>query len=307
MKKFLCVFCSFCMFFTFNASALETALIPDIEEPTISDINANGGTVILNEYDFIQKIKTAKQQGKLTAKQIKNEFSLSDEAVQQLDNSDAIFKKNLEDKRALSDESLLNSGYTKEQIKIIKDATADPEIAYQASSAQLYASLSKTSFTYSSPQTKLVARIEWSWTSQPLFVGNDIWAFSCSEGMYLTTATQYSVAKIWYYRNGDTGNMKEEVAKSVTPTGPVCGGSVKFAMNNPDYSTNEPRIALAGVMQITWTKQSSLAEVSVYAKYGHSTIVVSPSVSISADGASISFRPQLTVQESAYVYKHWIR
>ena len=175
----------------------------------------------------------------------------------------------------------------------------------RAAAAQLTASLIKQSFTYSSPKTSLKALIEWSWSSKPAFVGKDIWGFSASEGMYVDLSN--SNTELWYYKNVNTANPRTKLMKKPEIAGSNSCGKVVFNMNTPDYTTNTPNIAMAGKLYIAFTKQSKLTEVGVYAKYGHSTVSVTPSISVGATGYSFGITPSSKVTETKSLYKHWTR
>lgn len=244
--------------------------------------------IVINEYLMLKELKN-KSDDELT------KIGFTSDQIKKIKEID--YAKELQKRSKLDEKILKNMGYTNEQIKILKNFSGtEPEIIALASTLNLYATY--TSFYYDSSVNRTYFRVyfDWEWSSQPLFLFTDIIGMAWSEGMYLDTDPSWTFHTVKYVNNL-TGNYYY-IDYNVDLIAPVGGASTKFGMyrdsNNPPGTYEWSKF---GYGYVRVSKSGYVPEVQMIIEYGHSTLQLIPSVSLTG-------QLSLTFSEGVQVYGH---
>jgi len=237
----------------------------------------------------------------------------------------------ISDLQNASDDELMKSGYTKEEIKEIKNIDyneflsdlktedkkslkqkgySDDRIAaiyaydgsgISAMSASATLSVSYRVMTFSNPdggKTYYTNRISWTWSEVPYFTFHDCVAASISEGMYRNDASYHKVK--YYDMDGDYVETKYyDMDSNGEPTGLM--GNV-FDVNLKNSANDDIEIAMKGYAYFSWTKKSDVEEVSGYISYGHAVLSCVPDFSLTSSGLKLSITPTSKINKEYNKY-----
>ncbi len=204
-------------------------------------------------------------------------------AMKNINYKDAL-KSKVDKLNKLDDVALKNAGYDKEHINIIRNYTGTEE-QINALSASLALSTYKGSSSKSSSYSQINFRTDWTWSSVPVWLETDILAVSWTEGMYVDLNSSYT------YANYDLYNEWYESYDRTLST-PVfsnlnTGAYIKFDIGHHNNDIGG-LYAKKGKFGYKISRNAYVSQIAVQAKYGHNQMAVQPSVSIPA-GLSISF------------------
>jgi len=247
---------------------------------------------VSNEYDTYKNLKN-KSNNELTR------LGYSTQNINYINNFN--YDEKMQEKvvklKSNSEKTLYAKGYSKEQISAIYN--------YQGTELQknlLAAQLTLSTFSGPKEQTATFSyinfRTNFSWSSEPFFIFDDILAVAWSEDMYLDTNKSNSFAVVNYISE-ITGEWVSSNNPSVTPELNK-GAYIKFSMTKPAGLTMS--YAQNGRFFYRLTKKDRVKEVAVQPTYGHTVVKIgSPSVSFPL-GVGVSFSWQVVEEASNYLY-----
>lgn len=265
-----------------------------VSAESISEEGTLLSQTVTNEYDLYKDF-----QNKSDEQLVKEGYT--QEKIKELKSLDykGKIKKKAERLAKVDIKKLEEMGYTKDQIKDIKQFTGTEEQIYSLSATlalSTYYGASSKSSTYS----QINFRTDWTWSSAPYWLLEDILAVPWSEGMYLDTGSSSTYGQYSYY-DEFAETFYQTYSTTVTPDLNK-GASIKFDTGYHD-SDFGGLYAKKGKFGYKLFKSTLLNEVAVQPTYGHTTVSVgSPSVSFPA-GLSVSFSYQTSAEASNYFYK----
>jgi len=262
-------------------------ITPDAQETLVSQS-------VQNEYDMYKSFM------KKSDETLKNE-GYSDTEIKSMKSQDYVSRltKKVEKCNKLDEGTLRKLGYSKEQIKMIREYNGSEEQVY-ALSASLWLSTYVLSYSKSSSYSQVTCRTDFTWTSCPVWLETDIVAATWSEGLYAETSSSYTYGKYDYYDEW-TDTYDRTIRPSVSPclnTG--ISMKVDMGFHNNDIGG---LYAKKGSLGYKMSRQALVEQISIEAKYGHQQWVVSPSVSFGLP-SSISISFNSTCNEEATNYKY---
>lgn len=255
-------------------------------------------TVTINEYDVYVATRTAST----------SELAEAGISTRQADliKSDAIENELLR-LSALSTSELASLGYTKDQISILQNYDGErienaPEL--RGIFADMTAKFSKVSASTSA----LTIKVEWTWSNAPALAGDAIvdmvamrWQGTNTAGAPINVAfnSAGSSCSVKYYSRDGV----YQYSKSATV---VCDSPYDHAYANISMSAGEgdadgTYYAKSGTLKIKVerTGTNSIQEAAFVFGYGHTTIVISPSLSLPASfGIGFSFGTETMVEQA---------
>lgn len=265
MRKILTWVLSFLMCFTFipNAYAESTQI---------------NNEIIINEYDAVKSL--ASEPISVLSKQ-----GYSEDEINKIKNYKDAFTEYFNSLKILKDSDLLEAGYTNKQINILRNFSGtDSEMRGLGAKVTLTIPISYVTWSSSQKRTNAKFNVNFSWSTQPLIVTTDVVGINWNDWTLSSSSS-----KITYKRKvGTPTSMPATItgtATKVNNDGPRSYGlAYKFKMNaNKGY-----HFAKNGSFTIVLYNNYNKKDLSVYAKYGHNQISVSPTVSMPGYG-SISF------------------
>lgn len=185
--------------------------------------------------------------------------------------------------RKLTNEELLDIGFTSEEISKIKSVARAQEkygdVTYTISYSEMYKS---------GGNTYLTTKMTWDWSKEPSYLGTDIVAMTTSENF----TKDSSYVKVNYYAYGNKNSTKTSEFGTVKTENAGQGALYKITMGKEWDTINKhyKKVALSGEMEVEWSASGSFSQVGIASSYGHSVLTTSPSVSFGT-GCSISFTP----------------
>ncbi|MBQ6294096.1 MAG: hypothetical protein IJK77_09630 [Lachnospiraceae bacterium] len=234
----------------------------------------NGRATTINEYDYLLNMKE------------RSDSELFDEGytsedINSIRHLEDAYSNHLRQFMVLDDAALSNLGYSNEQIMILRSFNGSEE-QIRALAATLFFDLYIDFVTWSQADNRTNARLcyDFSWNGVPLIKTRDIVAVSWNDWTINGT-----LSYITYVSITGTGSNLYLPATYVPNNGPTSfGGGFKFAMTqNDNYYW-----AKSGYGIFTLYKNYIRHDLSAYAEYGHSTVLLNPGFSIPGYG-SISF------------------
>lgn len=194
----------------------------------------------------------------------------------------------------LSDRKLVDMGYDKESIDILRnfDGSEDQIVTLSAS---LSLSCSISQYFYREGKTYAVISYNWSWSSMPFWTMTDIIGIAWDPSFYQTPNNVNDKQTISKY-NGNTYVGTYVTALSCKSPGNAAGCEFPVLINErknhwAKSATGKVYIAASGYV----------SEMGVRVAYGHSTGVGSPGVSFPG-GVSISFTGNCSEAAADYDY-----
>lgn len=190
----------------------------------------------------------------------------------------------------LPESDLSGMGYNESEIEYINYYSV-----HTKSLASINITVSKDLFYYSTTKTTARIRVDWEWTHPPFWMFTDKLAVSVAQVMYYNSSRSYS--KVDYYIQ-ETGAFAYSLYTDFVPIGP--SSVVSTSIDVLRGVLNGIEWAKKGTSYVQFEVSSKYVEMGVYAAYGHTLILFSPSITISSTGF-ISFSPSINVsQYSAY-------
>ncbi|MDD6881237.1 MAG: hypothetical protein PUE18_06635 [Firmicutes bacterium] len=186
--------------------------------------------------------------------------------------------------RQLTNEELIDMGFSNEDISKIKNATRAQQtygnVTYTISYSEMYRS---------GGNTYLTTKMTWDWSSEPSFLSTDIVAMTTSENFTKNSA----YVKVNYYAYGNKNSTKTSEYGTVQTENSGKGVFYRITMGKEWDTINKKykKVALSGEMETEWSVSGSISQVGIASNYGHSIVTLTPSVSFGG-GYSISFTPE---------------
>ncbi|MDQ2087223.1 hypothetical protein RBH29_12375 [Herbivorax sp. ANBcel31] len=244
--------------------------------------------------DLVEKTDSELREAGYTTDQIKSlrEFDYSEE---------------IEKKAQLDEKELKSLGYSSDRIDAIKSFDGT-EASIRSGSAQLTFVLYEEN-SYSSSNFSFVdLGVYWTWDSTPLWGFTDIIAVSWSDGMYCDTSNTNNTRE-WFYWHREIDDVYMDYSTKELTAELNAGAYVREKISKNTGSVWNPKpedfhYLKNGAMLLRIHKQAYVPEIAVLAKYGHSTITISPSVTFSqspAIGISFSMTMQEAGEDDLYV------
>lgn len=265
-----------------------------VSAESISEEGTLLSQTVTNEYDSYKSFKN-----KSDEQLVKEGYS--EVEIKELKSFDykGEIKKKAERLAKVDSKKLEERGYTKDQIKDIKNYKGTEEQIYSLSASlalSTYYGASSKSSTYS----QINFRTDWTWSSAPVNLFKDVLAVPWTEGMYLDTASSYTYGQYSYYDEWDE-TLYQTYSTTVTPDLNK-GASIKFSMGYHDIEFGG-LYSKKGKFGYKLFKSSLVNEVAVQPNYGHSTIsVTSPTVAFPW-GLSVEFSYGTSTAATSYLYK----
>lgn len=276
VKKILSLF--LCITFLFSLTIVSSATDSDVSKNQKKLIS----TIKITEYEMLQQLQgqsdeALKEKG-LTATEIKE--------IKNFNYFDALKKR----AAIKNNKELEGMGYSENDIEILKDPNSS-ESELIALSATVTFSVWEYGHFLQSALSEVYLETDWSWDIWPTFGSTDIVAICWSNNLYCNTNTQKpyeTYAEVSYY---DIGSTYRGYSQLTVIAETNLGAHVKIPLRKK--IGNYEYFALNGYMQTYIQKKAYVPQVSVYAKYGHSTVTVTPTVSFKGY-PSIEFAPTMT-------------
>lgn len=293
MKKLLSAALSLAMIVAFTMPAFATSSGPDIPtEPAAY-------TVTVNEYDvYVDARKTSNEELQTQG--------MSDAQIA-LIKSDAIENELLE-KSALSMDELSEMGYDNRQISILKNYSGQA-IENTPELRGVFADMTAKFYKYSASTSSLAVRVFWEWSNAPALAGDPItdlivlrWQGTNTAGQPLNVAfnSKGSSANINYFTR--SGKFQENLPTTIVCDSPYDHAYAEIPVSSGEYdSTGWTIYAKSGnlYVQVDRTGTDSIKEAAFVFGYGHTTIVISPSLSLPASfGIGFSWGTEKMVEEA---------
>lgn len=241
----------------------------------------------------------------LLAEQTSNEYDMYVEMKD--DSGDAIIDgQKVEDilmQRASLPKDVLEDeyGYSDNQIQILKEYDGTP-IEENPQLRGIFANVDGYLYLMEQSNDSVTVRFYWTWDGAPLLHGVAItdvvtcaWiGVDSSNGDHaLRLVEEDSICEVDYYHNDDY-IYREEV--ELDDTNPDLSTEAKFALGSPQAGV----YAKVGYMDVTVEEPVNVNDLEystfVFA-YGHMTMTVNPSFSVSVDGISVSLSPGFGTEE----------
>lgn len=185
----------------------------------------------------------------------------------------------------LESSEMKRQGYEDYQIEYIENLKVSPR-----SAARLSLSVSENKFYYTSGNTTARMKISWSWSRVPFFTFTDKLVASISETMYYNDNNSYSRVKYYIL---ETGKYAYSEVNDFKPEGPSSVVSTNIDVKR--FKANGQEWAKKGYAYVQFDRKAKINEVGVYGTYGHCTLSLNPSISLSS-GGSVSFSPSSKVE-----------
>lgn len=282
--------------FTLSIIMLLSLSLPAYAAETISDPYSY--TVTINEYDVYVATRTA---------------SASDLAKAGIStrHADLIKSNAIENEllklSALSTDELKSLGYTKEQISLLHSYTGErienaPEL--RGVFADMTAQFSKVSAS----TVALTIQVEWTWSNAPVLAGPVItdmvamrWQGTNTAGAPINVAynSAGSSCTVKYYSR--SGVYKDSETVSIVCDSPYDHAYARIPMSSDEGDADGMYYAKSGILKIKVqrTGTDSIQEAAFVFGYGHTTIVISPSLSLPVSfGIGFSTGTQTMVEQA---------
>lgn len=297
MKKFLMVLtivlvvCNSTMIFASSDSLYLRKLDEIKNQPTLSFeelLEQNPRAKILDEYDLFMDVYKASN-SELTSR------GLSQEQIEALRSFNPVQK--LYDLSRLSEYDL-SKDYTSEEIKYIKSFShlKIEEINVESIrplSAGVALSIRPASVWENQQGMRLVLEFNWAWNGAPYFTQTDLLAFAWGNDFY---ADEISSTMTIEYKDINNNYITKRVfALDKSSFMPNSGCGFKFPQS---YAPNALRSISSGRGFIVMVNPNIVRGTEIICKYGHSTMSIDPTISISKFPVSIAF--SFFVEEMAF-------
>lgn len=270
MKKILSVFLSVMMFFTLSIPAFAA----DYSDSSVT-------SVTINEYDVYVHTRTASPDELAEA-------GVPSEQVKLIKSN--MIEDELTRLSKLTTEELTDLGYSIQQIAILHDYNGErienaPEL--RGIFSDMTASFSKVSAS----TTSLTVQVQWTWSSHPALCGVAItdmiamrWQGTNTAGQPINVAfnSSGSSCNVKYYSTvGETYKFSQNASIVCDSPYDHAYAYIPMALEKPGDMDN---YAKTGTMKIrvNRTGTDSIKEAAFVFGYGHTTVVISPSLSLPA-------------------------
>lgn len=230
-------------------------------------------------------------------------LGMTDEEIDELRRFD--FRDALLERAQLSEEALINMGYTEEQTRLLKNYQGEiltPGNPVLAATSNCAGAITTNSIHNSE---KIGARYVWAWDRAPTFAHTDSvainWAAYTTNGTEIDVDVVSKSGKIFYSSVQTSTHVPEEdedmqiVAKTA-----FSGYAADFPAGKAVQMMPDGTISLysqSGYIDVVLKRNgtSPLSHVKAYGAYGHSYVSLTPGIDVSYDGLGFSFSPSLTV------------
>lgn len=292
MKKLLSFLLSLALAFSLSLPAFAVSNEPDVPtEPAAY-------TVTVNEYDVYVDVRNISNED-LESR------GISEEQID-LIKSDAIENELLE-KAALPVDELSEMGYDGDQIAILKNYNGQaiedtPELR------GLFADMTAKFYKSSASTSSLKVRVFWEWSNAPALAGDAItdlialrWQGTDIAGQPINVAfnSSKSSANVNYYTRD--GEYRFNRSVDIVCDSPYDHAYAEIPVSSGEYEDGWSIYAKSGNMyvQVDRTGTHSIKEAAFVFGYGHTVIVISPSLSLPASfGIGFSWGTEKMVEEA---------
>lgn len=242
--------------------------------------------VTINEYEMMEQLSE-----ETDTRLVSLGYSLTE--VSQINDYKEVFCAHIESLDSLSDDVLYNNGYTKEQIKTIRNFSGTEE-EMRSVAASVSVSASITSHYYDGDYTYAKLVYNWLWSGVPAFKSFDVIGASWND--WFITSKSLTVK----YYNKDTGAYYSTLSPTFIGANlGTVGGGYKFRLATSD-NVNYGKVG-SGSYNLK-SDVHAKKDIAYNISYGHSQIVVSsPSISIGNGGVSGSISFSFGTVEAASV------
>lgn len=232
--------------------------------------------ISINEYQLVKKVQAK------SVEELRNS-GLTDSQIQDIKSID--YAKKLRERAKLSEDTLVAYGYSKDQIKMLKNFKGtEEEINRLASDVNLVIDDNSYLFHYSG-NTYFKIMYSWEWNSCPIYSYVDCIGFGWqNDDMYYVPSYTpwHSYNEVKYYNLSD-GSYALTLTYGIVNEEQISS----FDLNNT--ITGNSTWSKIGYGQIYLRKTGTAAcENQVAVKYGHSTVNTSPTISTGGVGLSFS-------------------
>lgn len=218
----------------------------------------------------------------------------------QIDELKAVnFEEGFLEQAKLPEETLLNYGYTEEQVELIKDYDGSP-ITRGSNMLKASATLTKSVILSSYSSDSYRFRYEWEWNGKPVSNGKDIvamrWSTFNSNGSTIGSYISNEIANVEYY------NFKGYFEDDADPTVYEDDNSIYsyFPMEKKDKHGDEYIWAKEGFISARIERLGSqgMDYIRIRGAYGKSTTSAVPCISISGSNVGFGFSPSRKITEN---------
>ena len=292
MKKILSVSLSLALVFALSIQAFAASNGPDIPtEPAAY-------TVTVNEYDVYVAARNTSNEDLQTRGMSESQIDLI--------KSDAIENELLE-KSALSVDELSEMGYDNNQIAILKNYEGQ-SIENAPELRGIFADMTAKFYKSSASTSSLRIRVFWEWSNAPVLAGDLItdlvairWQGTNTAGQPINIAfnSSRSSANLNYYNR--SGEYRFNRSINVICDSPYDHAYAKVPISSGEYEVGSSIYAKSGnfYVQVDRTGTNSIKEAAFVFAYGHTVIVISPSLSLPPSfGIGFSFGTETMVEKA---------
>ena len=269
MKKVLSLIMSLCAIISLSVPALA------------ADSQDSSYTVTVNEYDVYVAIRSAN-----TAELVESGISV-DQAT--MIKSNAIEDALLELSGCSTDELEL-LGYTSSEIALLHKYSGE-RIEDAPELRGVFADMTATFYRIGASKVSITVAVDWAWSNAPFFASDDIidimamrWKGTNLAGspMNLALNSSYSSCSVDYYDR--SGNYQYTRSGGVLSEAPYDHAYATFAMGSLDGDAIFKYYAKEGTLRIRVDRVGTdyIQEAAFVFAYGHSSLTLTPSLSLPA-------------------------
>ncbi|AVP54516.1 Uncharacterised protein [Clostridium tetani] len=204
-------------------------------------------------------------------------------------NVDELFKEELTKRSKLSDESLKKLGYSSSEISGLRNFKGTPrEMAAYSGGVDVGVYISNGGSSNGRKTAKI--NFSWNWNKMPIVKTTDIiglgWTAKADNDLELKAQLKGGICNINYYNANGGGYLYTRQSAIIEDDG-FCNASFKIPMY-----TNQGINPFAKSGNGYWTVQTDrtpINRIAAVVKYGHNTLTITPSISISSNPLGFSF------------------
>lgn len=291
-KKMLSLILSVCLILCCSVTAFAAELGTEKEVPSHS--------ITINEYDVYVATREATDE-ELTRNGVSEKHAA-------LVKSNAI-ENELTKLSKLSFDELRNLGYTNSQIDILKNYSGE-RIETNSNLRGIFADMTAEFFDVAASSSSLSVRVDWEWTNVPVLAGEAIedmvairWQGTNYAGQPINVALDSagSSCTVKYYNRGSSQSYQYSRYPDVSSDDPYGHAYAKIPMSPGEGNWIGDHYAKKGSFTIKVDKvgSNSIKEAAFVFGYGHTVIVISPSLSLPASfGIGFSWGTETMAEEA---------
>lgn len=262
--------------------------------------SASSYSITINEYDIYVAVRKASDEELA-------QNGISKEQAELIKSN--LIENELSRLSALSFDELYQLGYNEFQINIIQNYNGE-RIEENAELRGIFADMTASFSCVSASTSSLCVKVDWEWTNVPALAGSAIedmvairWQGTnyAGQSINLSLNSSGSSCTAKYYSRGSSPAYQFSRYPSVSTDDPYGNAYAKVPMSTGQGNSAGDYYAKKGTLKVKVDKTgyNSINEAAFVFGYGHTVIVVSPSLSLPASfGIGFSFGTQTMAEEA---------